>query len=144
MFAAALAKYLDDQITGLVFDPVGVTGNVFIATMPSAPDLAVMVNPVGGEAQHDLTAERIPTPQILVRSIPHDPRPGLDLARKILDELDGLDLVTLDDGGPDETRLIGCSALQSEPVAIGMDSNDRHEWSLNFRCRIWRPTGLKP
>lgn len=144
MFAAALAKYIAANVAGLIFDPTGVTGDVFVATMPSTPDVAVMVNPVGGYIQPDLTPERIPTPQVLVRGPRLDPRPGLLLATTILDALDGLALVTLDPGGADEVRLIGCTAMQSAPVALGMDSNDRPEWSLNFICPIWQPSALRP
>jgi hypothetical protein len=144
MLAAALAKHIAANVAGCTFDPDGVTGNVFIATMPSSPDLAVMINPVGGIQQADLTPERIPTPQILVRSARLDPRPGLTLAGQILATLDGLGRTVLDPAGPDETDLIGCTAMQSAPVALGADDNDRHAWSLNFTCPIWVPSALRP
>lgn len=144
MLVAALAKYITAQITELTFDETGTTGNVFIATMPSSPDLAVAVMPTGGLVQPDFTPERIPTPQLLVRSVRHDPRPGLTLATRLLEALDGLDLVTLDPGGVDETRLIGCTATQSAPTSLGLDDNRRHEWSLNFTCRTWEPSTLRP
>ena len=144
MFAAGLAKHLATNLTALTFDPAGVTGNVFVATMPSTPDLAVMVHPVGGLQQPDLTPERIPTPQVLVRSIPNDPRPGLTLAGQILDVLDGLGPTVFDADGTDEVRVVGCTAVQSAPVSIGMDSNRRHEWALNFVVSIWDPSTLRP
>lgn len=144
MFVTALAKYIATELDELTFDATAATGNVFVATMPSSPDLAVAVMPAGGWTQPDFTPERIPTPQLLVRSARHDPRPGLNLAEQLLATLDGLDLVTLDKGGPDEVRLIGCTATQSAPAGLGPDDNDRHEYSLNFTCRIWVPSPLRP
>lgn len=144
MLAAAIAKHIATTIPALEFDAAGVAGNVFVAAMPSSPDVAVMVMPTGGWPQPDFTPERIPTVQLIVRSQRHDPRPGWQLAKRLLEALDGLDLVTLDEGGSDEIRLLGCTAVQSSPASMGMDENRRHEWSLNLVCRIWEPSQLRP
>lgn len=139
----AIAAHAAAHVDGLIFDPTGTTGTLFIATMPSTPDLAVMLNPVGGLQQPDLTAERIPTPQFIVRSTPQDPRPGFALASRLLEVFDGLGAGTLDPDGV-ALPIVGCTALQSAPVAMGMDDNRRHEWSLNFTLRIWQPSELRP
>lgn len=137
---AALAKRLDAQVAGLVYDPAGVSGNVFIATMPSDPDQAVMVMPTGGTGNGTRQAVDERTVQILVRGPRFDPRPGLVTARAIYSALDCLDLTTIDDGGADQVFIHSITALQSDPIPLGVDENDRHEWSLNFAVRIPVPT----
>lgn len=135
MLAIAIARWLSVNVDGLAFDEAGADGNVFIAAMPSTPDVALAVVPTGGYPQPTLAPTDLPTVQLLVRGDQHDPRGGLDLAERIYGALTCLDLVDLD-----EHRVIGCTALQSAPVALGLDSNRRHEWSLNFAFRVHAPT----
>lgn len=139
MIAAAIAKHLEGL--GLVeFDADGVTGDAFIATMPSAPDEAVAITPTGGNPQPTRAAVDLPVVQVRVRSARFDPRPGYERARDIYGALTCLDNVTLDDGGDDEVRVIGCTAIQSDPAPLGADENDRQEWVVNYALRTVAPT----
>lgn len=140
MLAVAVAKYLDDQLPDLTFREDQRGGNVFVASMPSEPDEAVAVMPSGGVEQPDRTGHDMPTLQILVRGKRMAPRPSYELARAIYSKLACLDLVVLDEDGPDEVKVIGCTAMQSDPVPLGQDANQRHEWSLNFRLHVHAPT----
>ncbi len=140
MFAAAIARHLAAAVPALTFNPSGPGGNLFVAHMPPAPDVAVTVMPAGGGWQPDRTAHDIPAVQVIVRGARHDPHGSFELARAIYSELTGLGPVVLDPGGPDEVLLIGATAVQSGPVSLGPDGNDRPEWSLNFRCHTHAPT----
>lgn len=133
----AIGKHLGSRPIGVDFDETGVSGNCFIATMPSAPDLAVGIFPSGGIpwTGHSAIATDEPTVQIRVRSIKHDPRPGLDLAEAIYGEMVGLHGL-IDEGGEHETNVRRCLALQTGPVPIGKDDNQRPEFTLNFAIRI--------
>lgn len=144
MLATAIARHLAATVFGLTFNPAGPGGNVFVAHMPPAPDVAVAVMPTGGGWQPDRTGHDIPTVQLLVRAARHDIRTGFELAGACYGELTGLGPAALDPGGPDEVFLIGATALQSGPVSLGPDGNDRPEWSLNFRCHIHAPTAHRP
>lgn len=140
MLAIAVARYLAAEIDFLVYDEDGTDGNLFVAWMPSTPDIAVALMPQPGTPQLSKLPTDTPGLQALIRGEAQDPRPSYEMARTIYDALTCLDLVTLDEGGDDETRVIGCTALQSDPVGIGQDSNQRHEWSLNFSFRTHAPT----
>lgn len=144
MLYSAVAKHLPTVVPGLVYDPTGTTGNVFVALMPSTPDVAVAVMPAGGAPQPTLDPSDHPAVQILVRGPEHDPRPGLQLAGDIYGALQALDLTRLDPGGPDEVLVITCDARQTGPIPMGPDANDRHEWSLNFDFVVSAPTVHRP
>lgn len=139
MLAAALAKYLATAGV-LTFDPDGVTGDTFIATMPDLPHEAVAITPSGGNPQPTLLAFDEPTVQVRVRSSRFDPRPGYERARAIYEALAGLDLILLDAGGADEVFLHSCTPIQSDPAPIGVDDNDRPEWVVNFACVTSAPS----
>jgi hypothetical protein len=137
--AIAVAKFLHSlDLVDLHLTDAG--GDAFIGHMPDAPAVAVMVTSTGGVEQ----ASRLPydeqTIQIIVRGDVRDPLGGYDLARRIFDALQCLDLVTLDDGGEHETFVMSTTAMQSDPVPMGRDGNDRSEWSLNFRMSVAAPT----
>jgi hypothetical protein len=140
MIAAAVARHLSTRIVGLRYDPVGKDGNVFVAFMPDRPNIAVAVMPTGGLPQMTKDPDDQPGVQIIVRGDRNMPRASYELARDIYGELTCLDLVTLDEGGDDEVFVVGCTALQSDPVPMGQDSNQRHEWSLNFGLHTHAPT----
>jgi hypothetical protein len=135
MLTAAVAKYLDTL--GLVtFDAEGVTGDTFVDSMPSSPDEAVSISATGGQPTNSHDGYDMPVIQVRVRGAKHDPRPPYLRARAIYEGLVGLHAVTLDEGGPDEVRVIRTIALQSDPAPIGVDDNDRHEFVTNFAFTV--------
>lgn len=142
MLVVALARYIAANVAGCDFDETGVTGNGFIATMPSAPDLCWALFPSGGIpwAGHGSIATDEPTIQLRVRSVPFDPRPGLDLADAIYRQVVGLHRSTLDPGGDAEVHVSRTLALQTGPVSIGADKNNRPEFTVNFAHRIQAPS----
>lgn len=146
MLAVAYARYLtvalpDDHLVYAEDQP---GGNMFLARMPSTPDIAVGLFPSGGFHQPTLDASDLPTLQVRVRGPEQKARPPYELARRIYDVSTCLDLVTLDDGGPDEVRVISCTALQSDPVPLGQDVNERFEFVLNLAFDVHAPTLHRP
>lgn len=129
-------------VAGLRFDESGATGNVFVQSMPSTPDTAVAVMAGAGLPQPTKGAHDLPTLQILVRGA--DPVASHDLAQAIYSDLNCLDGVELATGTAHEVFVHGCTAAQSAPIPLGLDPNQRHEWSLNFDLSILSPTTHRP
>lgn len=140
MLAIAVAKHLDLVVPNVTFDEAGVTGNTFIATVPSSPDAVIAITPSGGAANRTLQPDDFPSLQVRCRGPRFDPRPGYATARAIYEALNGLDNITLDQGGEHEVRVVGCTAVQSDPASIGVDENDRHEWVVNLDFHVHAPT----
>lgn len=117
---------------GLVtYDSSGRTGNLFIESLPSTPDLAVALTIYddGNETDSQIGHDDVPV-QVRVRGTT-DPRPSRQLAQAIRDELLGLSEILL----PDGTYLLlglGNSAVAS----MGADENRRHEHVANLVLRV--------
>jgi hypothetical protein len=143
MLAVAVAKHLDSLgiVTWSEADP---SGDVFIAHMPSEPHAVVGIMPTGGAQQPTKRATDLPTLQTRHRSEPQDPRAALDSWQRTYDALACLDGVWLDHGGPDEVFVIGCTPIQSGPVPIGQDEQDRFEFTGNYEFRTHSPTTHRP
>lgn len=144
MIHAAIAKHLAAEIDSLTYSATTAGGNVFVGWMPAGPDIAVAVMPAGGLRDGSRIPTDAPVVQVLVRGERHDHQASYELAREVYDRLHVLDLVTLDDGGTDEVFVIGCTAVQSDPIPLGPDSNDRPEWSLNFELLVPSVTTNRP
>lgn len=143
MIAVAIARYLDANVTGVTLS-TGRTGNLFLGRLPDTPDEAVAVMPQPGRPQLDRSPTDLPNVQVLVRGAKRTHVGGYDLARSIYDALNCLDGVLLAAGGDDEVFLIGCTAVQSDPIPLGPDALERPEWSLNFQCTTHQPTTHRP
>lgn len=125
-----LARYLDG-LGLLEYDPEGVTGDTFIDTMPSSPDVAVALSCYGGPEADSKLGWDEPSVQVRVRGGP-DPRVSRDRCRDIRSALHGLGPLTL----PDGTFLQLCIAIQGAPATLGVDDTGRHEHVCNFRTEI--------
>jgi len=130
--AVQLAHYLHDQHIGIL-DETGVTGDIFIATMPDKPDESIAIYPSGGSGADGSRQSRLgqPTIQILVRG-DRDPRTSEDRAQLIYDLLEGFHAASFVAGG---YHIVDCRGMQSSPVHIGIDENLRHRYSLNFSLK---------
>jgi len=125
-----LARYLAGQGLG-VYDPTGVTGDIFLEAKPSTPDVCVVLTVYddGGEADSQIGYDDVPV-QVRVRGTT-DPRVSRQLCQSIRSELHGLGEVTL----PDGTDLL-LSRANAAVAGIGTDENRRHEHVANFRMRV--------
>ena len=88
MLASELAEWIGNNITSCSFDTTGVTGNVFISTMPDKPDTLVMVSEYGSTSDDKNPFDDISV-QVRVRGT-RDPRVSYNIAKEIYDELHGL------------------------------------------------------
>lgn len=143
MIYAAVAKHIAAARPELTFDATGATGNVFVLTMPSSPDVAVAVMAGAHRPQRTNAPTDLPAVQLIVRG-DEDPRTALAEADALYGLLAGLDGVTLDEGGPDAVFVHGSTPVQSAPVAMGLDPNRRHEFAVNFDLSIHNPTANRP
>jgi hypothetical protein len=116
------------------YDPDGVTGDLFVETMPPAPDAAVGLWLYDGEAPDPLNAYDRPRLQVRVRGGP-DPRASRRRCWAIYSALHGLAGTAL----PDGTWLVLCVA-RATPAPMGPDSNGRHEHVVNFDLDVSAPT----
>jgi hypothetical protein len=126
-----LARHL--QELGLVdYETAGTGGDLFLETMPPAPDeaVALTVYDDGQEPDSKLGYDE-PRVQVRVRGT-SDPRVSRQRCKAIRDELHGLGPITL----PDGTELILSVALQNAPASIGIDQRGRHEHVANFRMEV--------
>lgn len=131
MLAAEVAQWIGANVTNCSFDTSGVSGNVFISTMPSSPDTVVMVSEYGGIAD-DKHAYNDINVQCRVRGT-RDPRVSYNIAKEIFDELLGLTNTTLISSGSRVIKVIA----QNTPIDIGRDDNGRHEWTVNFQIEVY-------
>tara|TARA_R100001460_G_C3512970_1_gene171677 strand:- start:261 stop:677 length:417 start_codon:yes stop_codon:yes gene_type:complete len=130
MLASEVAEWIGTNVTSCSFDTTGVTGNVFISTLPSSPDTVVMVSEYGG-----IVDDKNPFSDINVQTRVRgtkDPRVGYNIAKEIFDELQGLTNTTLISSG---SHVIKVNALNT-PIDIGRDDNGRHEWTVNFQIEV--------
>lgn len=125
-----LARYLDGL--GLMeYDPDGVTGNVFIETMPSRPDRAVSLTIYGGPESDALLGWDEVSVQVRTRA-GTDPRTSRQWCTDIRGALHGLTDTLL----PGGLFVSSCIAMQAAPIYIAADSNGRHEHTCNFRVDV--------
>jgi hypothetical protein len=104
----------------------------------------VAVVPAGGFEADSLLPYDAPTPQILVRAPQREARAAEDLWRAIYAKVHGLRNVVL----PDGTYLVYALAMQSDPVRVGSDlderTGERPLYAMNLRCEVVSATVHRP
>lgn len=143
MLAAAIAKHLH-SLGLVVYTPDAAGGDCYLEYTPDTPDEVVVISGTGGLPQQTRLAYDRPTFQIRTRGPIRDPRPSLTRQQAIYAALAALDLVTLDEGGVDEVRVLTCDGMQSGPISIGQDPNQRPEHTWNYQAQIHLPTVNRP
>ncbi|PKM78537.1 MAG: hypothetical protein CVU90_02020 [Firmicutes bacterium HGW-Firmicutes-15] len=123
-----IAYYLHENNIG-IFDPTGVTGNIFLATVPDKPDQCIAIFPAGGTQSNGKLAYDNPNIQIWIRGS-NNPITGMVKAQDIYDLLHGFYQSRF---YPDGNYILDCLGQQSAPISIGKDSQGRFEFSLNFK-----------
>lgn len=133
---AGVAQLLDTTIPAVVWRASGVYTTaemgVYIATMPQAPDGAVVLSdyPVGDDPT---LSDSVIGLQVRTRTGGQDPRTTTGLDDDIFDVLHGLHDVTV--GG---IRLVGAERRSGAP--LGQDGNGRHERTSNYYLTVHRPS----
>lgn len=129
-----IAMHLAENVDGIEFEPDTWDGTLYLAHMPSKPDIAVMLMPTGGPpvfnggATHGYDEA---TMQIMVRGEAHDGIGPKTMAQDISNALTGLHNVTLDG-----TYIVRTLALQSVPSFLNTDENERFRFVQNFSFHI--------
>jgi Bacteriophage minor capsid protein len=123
-----VAEHLDANGFG-TFDETGVSGNIFINTIPDQPHEAVAIFTTGGPGSDPKNTYGRSNIQVLIRTIPNDPRGGETKATGIIRSLNGFNSDYLTPGG---NYVVDVTAIQSGPSQIGQDQNGRFEYSQNF------------
>lgn len=123
-----VAIFLDERGFG-VFDETGTSGNIFINTLPDQPANALAVFTTGGAGSDPRNEYGRSNIQILIRTVPKDPRDGEVKATEIIRAFNGFNEGPL---VPDGNYIIDVSAVQSGPNQIGRDQVERFEYSQNF------------
>lgn len=144
MIELALAKHVDSLDIGWTFDPDGPDGNVFMSFMPSGPDAALAIFPTGGDPNLSAVPIDMPNVQLMIRGAHEDPVDAKAKAEALYSALNCLDNVTLDEGGDDEAHVAGITALQSAPIPLGQDDNQRFGFTINLRLHVYTPTANRP
>ncbi|MFF4369627.1 minor capsid protein [Streptomyces sp. NPDC001594] len=124
-----LAQHLAAR--GLVtYDPAGHSGDVFIESLPSTPDVCFVLGIYDDGAEQDshIGYDTVAV-QVRVRGTT-DPRVSRARALAIRSELHGLGPVVLADG----TNLL--LAVARNVAGLGADDNRRHEHVFNVRMQV--------
>lgn len=143
MIERAVARYLA-SLDLVTIGETTVGGDVFTGFMPTTPNVATSIVAYGAGPQPTTNPTSLPRVQITCRGTQDDPVGPRERAQAIFSALACLDGVWLDEGGPDETWVIGCTPIQSAPFPLGADENGRHEQTCNYEFRIHAPTAHRP
>jgi hypothetical protein len=127
MIVVEIAEFIQANDLG-VYDPDGVSGDVFIELMPPAPDEAICVYSTGGQPSDVATSIDRPGAQIIVRGTA-DPRAAMVRAAAVHALFNRQHSITFTDDG---TRVMLCHCRQSEPVHLGTDETGRHEYMIHL------------
>lgn len=128
MIAVEIAQYLHAQGHG-TWDPTGPTGDIYIDEIPDTADSGMSIRASGGPGPDANSLVSRPAVQIIVRGSRSAKETG-DLAAAVMTSLHGLHDTVFVAGG---TRVMLCTARQSEPIPLGRDENQRYEYSMNFQ-----------
>lgn len=131
MIAEGIALLLD-AIGVASFEPDTASGTIYIEKLPQQPDQAIGLFLTGGPASSRKHGYDMPVLNVQVRGNPNAPGAAVELAWGVYSALHALHSVTLEDG----TRIIDCAGVQSGPVSIGLDENERPRYSLNFQMEV--------
>lgn len=126
-----IARYLQLAQLGK-FDATGVTGDIFIQTLPDAPDDCIGIYMRGGTAPRITSSFEGVSVQVIVRG-GQDPREPLEKAQRIYAALHGAMNRTLVTGG---VWVVMIKAQQAGAIALGQDAKRRHEFALNFEVYL--------
>lgn len=135
MLTAEIAQYIEDQTLG-TFDATGITGNIFLETLPDAEKqgsaIYIALYSTGGYQSGGKLAYDDPTVQIIVRG-GLNPLLAWSKAQSIYNLLHGFSQGQFMAGGQ---WIVNCQGMQSGPINLGPDENRQHRFSLNFHLHV--------
>jgi minor capsid protein len=112
------------------------TGDIYLITLPQTPDECMAVATYAGVESDSRLPYDEPNVQIRVRGTKDNAPSVKARAQAVYDAIHGLGNVTLADGSIMQLAV----GNQGGPIYISRDALNRHEYTVNFRTEIWRPT----
>ena len=120
-----MSELISDIKKYLIANSIDVSGNIFLDTLPDAPDNLIVVSEYGGSGGFELEEARI---QILVRNTSYSAgKIKINSIRSLLDTVDPEQVVSLT-----TSRKAIIKALQ-KPVKLSEDDKKRTTFICNFR-----------
>ena len=111
-------------------------GSIFLTKMPTAPDNCLVIARYGGPEASLADDYNEPSIQWRIRGSAADVRIAEEKAEDVYDAVNGLGYFTL----PGGTWLQLMVANQAGPIFIGLDKNNRPEFTVDVRAEVSRPT----
>lgn len=124
LISTEIAAYVQTQGLGTLGT------NLFKERMPASPDTAIAIFSTGGILADPKEGYDYPTIQIMTRA--DDPAVAYNNLAAIYNVLQGLNNVTLASG----TYLLHMWALQSQPINIGLDAEERTRFTQNYQLEV--------
>lgn len=116
-----------------------IDSTIFEGRMPSNPDEALAIRGTAGPEADRKFAYDLPTFQIMARGARGaDPRPIKQWLKDIYLELHGFHGEM-----PGPLEVFDCWGIQSAPIDLGRDENNRIQYSINFGVEVRAPVGLR-
>jgi hypothetical protein len=138
MVVRGLAQLLNSLGAG-VYSESSIAGTtIFIARYPETPNSIIFLKEYGGLAPSGGLGYDTVAVQVIVRGEDENPIPVEAKAQQIYGFLHGRGNQAL----PDGTYLVGCFA-QQPPHTLGCDSNNRHEYGINFYAEVRNQTAFR-
>ncbi|MGS2641680.1 minor capsid protein [Streptosporangium sp. G12] len=109
-------------------------GSIFRTKMPTSPDSCLVVARYGGPESSLADDYDEPSIQWRIRGPAADVSVAEELAERVYDRVHGLGTLDL----PGGTWLQLMVGIQSGPIFIGLDQNNRPEFTVNVRCEVSR------
>ncbi|HWO65366.1 MAG TPA: minor capsid protein [Umezawaea sp.] len=122
------------------YKPDDVDGTIYFPVLPDGPDACLAIARYGGTESSSRDPFDEPRIQVRCRGTAADSRPPEAAAQAVFDALHGLGMRTLP-GGSELQLAVG---IGSGPEYMGRDENRRHEYVVNFRVEVQRPTLVRP
>jgi minor capsid protein len=135
-FEEEFAQLMEDLGLGTYQDDGSSGGTIFSPLLPSTPDRCVAIATYGGPESAATDDYDEPSVQLRFRGPAGDARLVKADAQNAYDKLHALGSRELAGG----TWLQDCIGNQSGPIFIGVDGNNRPEYTVNLRCEISRPS----
>lgn len=134
MIAAAVATDIAE------LDQWALDSSIVLDPMPDKPDRCVRVTVPTGLSEETRLPIGHPQVQVMVRGVRNEHRITEGYAREILDRFDCRDGVTIAEGTDDALFVIGCTAMQSDPVQLPADQAGRPRFAVNLQMTVHQPT----
>jgi hypothetical protein len=122
------------------YTPDGPGGTLYWPVAPSEPDVCTTLALYGGSESSSLDPYDEPRLQVRCRGDANDPRVPRLQADAVYTALHGLGHQPLAGG----TELQLAVGISSGPEYMGRDQSGRHEYVVNFRIEVYRPTVTRP